>query len=75
VVGDREEGKLVVAPVASLRPSAERSPPIAQDAARWMGHPAGVNFAFAGSEWDKPSTGSLSGTAVQEITLKTSVPL
>jgi hypothetical protein len=40
VVGDREECNLVVAPAASLRPSAEWNPPITQDAARWVGHPA-----------------------------------
>jgi hypothetical protein len=32
--GGAEEGNLVVAPAASLRPSAERSPLVAQDAAR-----------------------------------------
>jgi hypothetical protein len=33
-VGGLEEGNLVVAPAASLLPSAERSPPTAQEAAR-----------------------------------------
>ena len=38
--GSMEEGRLVVAPVASLRPSAEWYPTHAAKGASWMGHPA-----------------------------------
>jgi hypothetical protein len=46
-----EEGDSVVAAAPSLRPSAEWSPFIAHEAARWMGHPAGFDFRSWTAEW------------------------